>query len=1131
MDVRCRIDMLGGLRVRQGEREITRFRTEKTAALLAFLAYHLDHAHPREVLAELLWPWSAPGAGRTTLRVALSSLRRQLEPPGVPAGTVIRADRNAIRLNPETVATDVREFEAAVRSAEEADSDGQHMHWLTEAVEAYGGQLLPGLYQEWIVPEQERLSDLHFGAVKRLARLLHASGETDRAIDHARRAVSADPLREEAHQEVIRLLSAAGRAEAACQQYEALERILLIELGAAPSALSRQLLEDIPPVAATQARSASGAVTAPVAGRPRLPTGTVTFLLTDIEGSTRLRERSERAFAMALDDHHRIVRECIGEHSGREVKELGDGFIAVFEQARDAFRCAVDCQQALDAHAWPSDSGPVRVRMALYTGDVELQGTEYRGRTLHHASRLLAAGHGGQILCSEVTKGLVGRHETGGVELFDLGIYRLRDIQAPERVYQVSYPGMAPDEFPPLRAELGLGSQLPLPLTRFVGREPDLARLRELLLSPETRLVTLAGPGGSGKTRLAIETSRSVLQSFRGAVWFVALQDVADGALLPGAITDAMHLPRSGQSGPLAQAVEVLSRQPSVLVLDNLEQIVDEAAPLVGGLLTRVPTLKCLVTSRQRLNVSGEVELWVPPLPIPTGEPGPAALAACESVQLFVDRAQTVRSDFQITAANAAAIAELCRRLEGMPLALELAATWANVLTPTQMLAQLENRFDFLVSRRRDIAERHRTLQAAIEWSYELLPPNLQDTLAELSVFRGGWSADAAEGVCSGPAVLDALLELCDHSLVSTQEVPAGMRFQMLDSIREFAATVLEPDRGAGLSGRHAACFLDFARERSEQADGPEEARAFAELEADLGNLRAAMDWAVSAEQDATVAGLAAALCTFLWRRGYWQEHDRRVAAGLAAADRLPAKDIKVEGQLLQSLARLAYDRGEVEAANDIAGRGIDLARGAGSSQWEAAFLNLRALTMVSQGELGAARGLLERSLPMFREAGDTRGEGMALHNLGVVAYSGGEAEAAGKLYGKALPIRERAEDLRGTAETQNNMGLLAEADGRLEEAEAAYREALRAFVQLGDVLCVAVSLCNIGEIALRRGEPDEARDLIVPAAHALGHLGSAHMGHARALLTQTSASSDAPNAPWRDALKAAADRVLTPGV
>src|SRR5262249_47981149 len=420
------------------------------------------------------------------------------------------------------------------------------------------------------------------------------------------------------------------------------------------------------------------------------------------------------------------------------------------------------------------------VRMALHTGEVRPKEGGYFGPTLDQAARLLSAVHGGQIVCSEATAFLLSRVAEPGLRVVDLGAYRLRGVETVERFFQVNFEGMRHQKFPPLDAEPGYSSNLPLQLTRFFGREQELSQLRNLLLDEGTRLGTVTGPGGVGKTRFALESAKQLLEPLCEAVWFVPLADLSDPGLIASAVLESMRLVCAPNLEPLEQVIEALSRQRALLVLDNFEQLATGGASVVGAMLERGGALKCLITSRRRLNMEGEREFPLPPLPGRDGAARPERLILNDSVRLFIDRAQTARPDFQVTRANAAAVAQLCARLEGIPLALELAAAKAQVLTPAQMLARLVERFDLLVSKRRRVTERHRTLRAAIDWSYQLLAPELQKFFARLSVFGGGWTLEAAETVCEEPMALDYLAQLRDCSLILIEDEEHEARFRML---------------------------------------------------------------------------------------------------------------------------------------------------------------------------------------------------------------------------------------------------------------------------------------------------------------------------------------------------------------
>lgn len=814
MDALCRIQLLGGLRVEQGGREIIRFRTQKTGALLGYLAFYRDRAHPRDLLIEHFWPDDNLDLARLKLRLALNSLRRQLEPPGIPAGTVVASTRSSVQLNPLATTTDVAAFEAALDEATRVGKEAERAHRLAQAIERYRGELLPGYYEDWITQERERLAGAYFAAMGQLLGSLEQSREFPRALDYARRMVAADPLREESYCTLIRLLMAAGQPKAALRQYTDLERLLDQEMGTEPSLEIRDLVRPLEQTAAgrkggevggwdprspwVSARMALPSLShsAPPRRVPDAPSepllaGTLTFLLIELEGTPAPPEQEGPAPA-AAEYRQAVLRPLFRGHGGQEVQVAGGVLQMAFGRASDALAAAVAGQRVLGARAPEAGVQPPerrdpgwRVRMALHLGDMEPGEELQPSPALRHATRLLLAAHPGQILLSEETAGLLRRELEPPMHLVDLGLYRLHDTLSPERLFRVADAEETLREFPPPTATPAHQGNVPLQLTHFFGREAEIAQLEQLLLA-QTRLVTLTGLAGTGKTRLAAAVAGRLMQPFQGAVWFVPLVELTDPRLIADAVRDAMRLPRYPNVEPLEQVVTALSGQRSLLALDNFEHLLPEGAPIVRMLLERVPTLTCLVTSRQWLGLAGEREFVVPPLPTPRGGESPEQLLGCESVQLFCDRAQAVRPDFQVTPGNAASVAALCERLEGIPLALELAAARLRALTPAQMRVHLEQRFEFLASRRADVIPRHRSLRAALDWSYGLLSSELQRFFIRLCVFRGGWTLSAAEGVCDEPRALEYLEQLRECSLLIVEEEAGIARYRFLETIREY---------------------------------------------------------------------------------------------------------------------------------------------------------------------------------------------------------------------------------------------------------------------------------------------------------------------------------------------------------
>ncbi|HKG33976.1 MAG TPA: adenylate/guanylate cyclase domain-containing protein, partial [Gemmatimonadales bacterium] len=511
----------------------------------------------------------------------------------------------------------------------------------------------------------------------------------------------------------------------------------------------------------------------------QLPSGTITFLFSDIEGSTRLLEELGEGYVALLQEHNRIFREVIREYEGAEVGTEGDSFFVVFRSPLSAVDAAADIQRRLADAPFPAT---VRVRMGLHTGQGHLAGGDYVGIDVHRAARIAAAGHGGQILVSDATRALVEPDLPATFGLLDLGLHRLKDLAHPERLYQLSVEGLPP-KFPPLRSLDARPNNLPLQLTRFIGRQRQLAEIKRRILNG-ARLLTLTGPGGTGKTRLAIEVAGETLPAFEDGVWFVDLASVMDPALVISAIAETLGVTaKDGQS--LQEVLGSSLRDKAMLVvLDNFEQVVDSGAD-VERLLHAAPRLRVLVTSRTVLHRYGEQEFPVPPfaLPDPGSLPDLASLARYEAIGLFVERAAAVKPDFALTPLNAPSVAEIAIRLDGLPLAIELAASRIKILSPQAIVARLGPGSTVLVSRVPDAPARQRTLRGTIEWSYQLLTGRERQLFEQLSVFQGGATVVAIESICApvgGGETLDDLASLVDNSLLRQVETEGEPRFDML---------------------------------------------------------------------------------------------------------------------------------------------------------------------------------------------------------------------------------------------------------------------------------------------------------------------------------------------------------------
>jgi predicted ATPase/class 3 adenylate cyclase len=572
------------------------------------------------------------------------------------------------------------------------------------------------------------------------------------------------------------------------------------------------------------------------------PTGTVAFLFTDIEGSTRLWQVDSAAMQVALSRHEELLRAAVVAHDGVVFATMGDGIAVAFASASRALDAAVAAQTALASEPWPTAS-PLRVRMGIHTGEAELRGGDYFGTAVNRAARLMAIGHGGQILVSSTTAELL---EDDSVVLVNLGDHRLRDFDTPMRVFQVGVEG-----FPALRSLNASPGNLPLQVNSFVGRERDLERGAQALRS--ARVVTLTGVGGVGKTRLALQLAAQVASEFRDGVWLVELAATRDPDRLADAFTAAFGvIARFGQSAEVA-LLEFLAAKQLLLVVDNCEHLLDPLAALLERVQRSCPEVRVLATSREGLTLDGERLLAVPSLAAPSPDATEAEIATFESVSLFLERAQRLDAEFVLSAGNAGAVAEICRRLDGIPLGIELAAARVRAMSPAELASGLNHRFETLAGGRRGAVQRHQTLRAAIDWSYDLLEKPERLLLARLSVFAGGCTRDAAQSVCSGEeitgsAVFELLSGLVDRSLVVADRDGAETRYRLLETIREYAEEHLGPGEGAALQAAHGEYYAQLAEDYCVHAHGPQELEWARWVTSESENLVAAMNWANDTE-------------------------------------------------------------------------------------------------------------------------------------------------------------------------------------------------------------------------------------------------------------------------------------------
>jgi predicted ATPase len=775
---------------------------------------------------------------------------------------------------------DIRRVEA-IAAATPRDGRLARAEKLREALALFRGEPLAEFrYEAFASEEAARLEALRLGVLEEQIESELQQGRHEEVLPELERLIAENPFREGLRAQLMLALYRAGRQADALQAYQEARSMLVDELGIEPSPalqqLERQILNQDPELAAPDAF-------APLRHPPDAakPAGIVTFLFTDVEGSAR-----------------DVVRAVIGQHGGFEVDTEGGPFLVAFSRARDAVAAAAGIQRATRSLGG--------LRIGINSAEAVPTDQGYAGPGVRGAAGISSAAHDGQIVLSQTTRALLRETPLDETDVRDLGEHRLQDLMPAQRLFQLAVPELD-DEFPPLRTLEARPTNLPLQPTLLVGRQREIREVTDLLRQPDVRVVTLTGTGGSGKTRLGVHVAAELLDEFDDGVFFIALAPLSDPGLVLATIAGALSVLGASAESPAAALGRHLRGRRLLLVLDNFEHLL-EAAPSLTNIAAAASDAKLLVTSRAPLKVAGERLYPVPPLETPDAADEVERLLQRESVALFASRARSMRPDFVVTAANARPVAEICNALEGLPLAIELAATRVGVLPPAVMVQRLDHRLKLLKGGARDAPERQRTLRATIAWSYDLLEPQEQRLLGRLGVFAGGFTLEAAESVCGdGLDVVDGLASLTDNGLARVEGTEEEPRFAMLETIREYAVERLEEsDEAEDLRRRHAEHFLALAEEAEPHLRGSP-GDWLDRLEHELDNLRAALDRLEALGESERALRLAAALWRFWYLRGHLAEGQRRLERALGTDERPTAARAKA----LNGAAVMAVNTGD----------------------------------------------------------------------------------------------------------------------------------------------------------------------------------------------------------------------------
>ena len=812
-----------------------------------------------------------------------------------------------------------------------------------------------------------------------------------------------------------------------------------------------------------------------------LPVGTVTFMLTDIEGSTRLWESASDAMRAAIGRHYELLDAAIALHGGVRPLEQGEGdsVVAAFPRASDALAASLDIQRAFHHESWP-EGASLKVRIALHTAEAQLRDEgNYFGQAVNRCARLRGVAHGGQVVLSSTTRDLVLDRLPDGADLADLGIHRLRDLGRPEHIFELRHSDL-PGEFPALRSLDALPNNLPGELTSFVGRRAELAKIEELLGG--ARLLTLAGSGGCGKTRLALQLAADAMDHHPDGVWWVELAPLEDPELLQAAVTGAIGLQEVAGQASISTLIEHLRERRALLVLDNCEHMLGPCAELAVALLRACPSLTILATSRSPLGVPGEKAWRVPSMSLPTESTREPieALAQSDAVRLFIDRALQVRPNFAITAANAPAVAQICYDLDGIPLAIELAAARVRMMAPEQIARALGDRFHLLTGGSRTVMPRQQTLQASIDWSHELLTDGERVLLRRLSVFAGGWTLDAAEDVCSGDgldryAVLDPLTGLVDKSLVTTNEQGPEMRYGLLQSIRQYAAAGLaEAGEVEAVRSRHLDYYVRFAvdAEPAVLRAGREDP-VLRSLTDEVPNLRSALEWAATAEPSSALR-LVASLHLFWLFTGRYREGEAGYAIALDASGEEPTP---LRGRALCARAHLGLYGGLFAEVPLWAQEALRIGEACGDLSVQARASDILGTVF---GAIHPAAGppLLERSVELASQAGDEWCRIDALQFLSWSLIFQDDFDAAYPLLDEAHAAAHRLGYRWGNAMHWLELSRIAKLEGRLNDFDDLLTAMVDASDEVGDPVTRSMAAHAQTWIAVERGQAEKAKGL-----------------------------------------------------
>ncbi len=1075
------VRVIGTLRVVRGRRTTTKFRTQQAAGLLAYLACHRSRPASRDLLLEVLWPGEDPSLTRQRLSQAICSIRRVLEPDRSSHGKLVHADRDSVRLTTK-VDIDLEHLRQALRDAETAKDPIERNLQLERAMNVYQGPLLEDRTEEWIHPLRTSLETQVKNAFDGHRQRFETSGDLKRAEALAYRVAALDPYDEDAHTSWFRLLTARGKRTEALREYEAFAQRLITELGIAPDPDTAEIVAgNVVDAAKKITPSASHAESQPWSGSVR-------------EGATACLTVIEATDTAARSSLVRVLR-----LSGNRVvsHQLGKGRTAV------AFLRASEALSAVSAirDAWRksgSDGAPPSIVASM----TEIQSAEavLDGELVHELARVLESVEPGWTLVTRTVLELARPGEVGAIAVRSLAPQEDQSSKVGVEPDEKAGVGPKPEYFA-LRALSAPRSEDPVSKlderartnlsparTRFFGREAEMAEVTERILAGD-RILTLLGLGGTGKTRLSQEVVRALESDLEGGAWFVDLSSASDPRQIFSEVCSSVGLTVRRNQEPLPLLSQHFAGTHTLVVLDNLEQLLPNAAAHIESLSSALPNVRLLITSRRPVGLDGEHQVRLPPLPVPELSQTPEASQTVASMQMFLDRARVHEPDFRLTSRNLDSVVRLVRHLEGLPLALELAAARVPILSPSQIMRRFENRTD-VNDRHEQKPERHRRLANVIDWSYRMLDRQAQRVLAALSTFRGSFDLPAAESVLEDPLVGDALAILVDASLL-VSEYGDEPRFKMLETVRTYAAAKLSRAQATRLGDRHAEHYARMAKSLSPDLVGGNTGGTVHRLEREDANFRAAIDyWTTSAERArsrkgrrhalASIVRMVDSLAEFWTLRGQSRE-------GLALVKKILQEESELSPKLLAKAlffaGTFAEHAGRFEESDPFLTRAVARLRELGDDDYLARALKARGVLAFDRGQLDDAETFHREALELHRELGDVRATAQSIQNLGNVHSARGNLAEARSHFEESLSLKRSLGSKRDLTSTLMGLGNLAEVQEDFDSAIRYHQECLAISREIRDERATAMCLANLGSATARHGEREKGVELLIESA------------------------------------------------